>query len=204
MDTPHGLITFRLGVATRNRPGDQTGDTVRGARLGLGIDLGQAIRSELGDVEKDVLARVYAHGPWRKVIFVKLLAELHGFQASDAARFIQGVIVIQREIVFLLLVDRDPEPLGVPNHRRVPVGDEIKELDRVDVLLIVEQELTCLVRLLARLAGEAVKGHDMVPDSRARRELEIILDHGLLDVLVHEVQHALIRRLHAVIEGAAA
>src|SRR5207249_10667461 len=148
VDTPHGLITFRLGVATRNRPGDQTGDTVRGARLGLGIDLGQAIRSELGDVEKDVLARVYANGPWRKVIFVKLFSELHGFQTSEAARFIQGVLGIKWEIVFLLLVDRDPELFGVSNHRCVPVGDEIKELDRVDVLLVVEQELTRLVRLV--------------------------------------------------------
>ena len=58
MDPPHRLIPFRLGVAAGDRPSDQTGDTVGGARLALGVDLRQPVGPELRNIEKHMLAGV--------------------------------------------------------------------------------------------------------------------------------------------------
>ncbi len=151
-----------------------------------------------------MLAGVDPHGPRHKVILVELLAELHRLQTSDPARLVKRVVVVEREIVLLLLVDRDPELLRAPHHGRVAVGHEIEQLDGMDVVLVVEEELPGLLCLAARLPGEAIEGHHVVPDADLGGLAQVVDDHGLLDVLVHQVEHALVGRLHPVVQRAAA
>src|SRR2546425_6639561 len=160
----HLLLAVGFRIAAGDRPRDQPGDT--GSGLGrLRVDLRQPVGAELGDVEETVLAGVDRHGPRREVVLVELFAELHGFEARDPARLVERVVVVEREIVLLLLVDRDPELLRGPHHGRVAVGHEIEQLDGVDVLLVVEEELPGLLRLSTGLAWKAVEGHDVVPDA---------------------------------------
>ncbi len=44
------------------------------------------------------------------------------FRHPHAARLVQGVIIIEREVILLLLVDGDPELLGIARDGRVLVG----------------------------------------------------------------------------------
>src|SRR5205823_5994945 len=174
----HLLIGVGLRVAAGDRPGHATRDA--GSGLGrLRVDLRQAVGPELGDVEEDVLAGVDPDGPRREVVLVELLAELHGFEARDPARLVERVVVVERQVVLLLLVDRDPELLRGPHHGRMAVGHEIEQLDGVDVLLVVEEELPGLLSLFSGLPWEAVEGHDVVPDADLRGLAQVVDDHGL-------------------------
>ena len=151
-----------------------------------------------------MLAGIHPHRPGLKIVLVEFFAELHRIHAGQGARIVQGVVIVQGQIVVLLLVDRNAEFLRVPHHRRMAIGHKVEELHRMDHRLIVDDELAGLQRLVSRLAWEAVEGHHMVPDPRLGRLMEVVLDHALLGMLVHEVQHPLVRRLHPIIKGAAA
>src|SRR2546428_11860777 len=136
----HLLLAVGLCVAASDRPGHETRDA--GSGLGrLRVDLRQPVGPELGDVEENVLAGIDSDGPRREVILVELLAELHSLEARDPARLVERVVVVERQVVLFLLVDRDPELLRGPHHGRVAVGHEIEQLDGVDVLLVVQEEL---------------------------------------------------------------
>ncbi len=58
-----------------------------------------------------MLAGIDPHGPRLKIVLIELLAELHGVETGQADRLVERVIVVERKIVLLLLVDRDPELL---------------------------------------------------------------------------------------------
>src|SRR5439155_21811023 len=123
----HLLLAVGFGIAAGDRPGHETRD----AGSGLGrfrVDLRQPVGPEFGDVEEDVLAGVDPDGPRREVVLVELFAELHGFEARDPARLVERVVVVEREIVLLLLVNRDPELFRTAHHGRVAVGHEVEQL----------------------------------------------------------------------------
>src|SRR5256712_10238698 len=125
----HVLLAVGFGVAAGDGPGHETRD----AGSGLGrfrVDLWEPVGPELGDVEEDVLAGVDPDGPRREVVLVELLAELHGFEARDPARLVERVVVVEREIVLLLLVNRDPELLRGAHHGRMAVRHKVEQMHR--------------------------------------------------------------------------
>ena len=59
---------------------------------------------------------------------VSVFAELHRIEARERAGVIQRVVVVQREIVLLLFVNRNAELFRLPHHGRVAVGHKIEQL----------------------------------------------------------------------------
>src|SRR2546422_2301291 len=123
----HLLLAVGLRVAAGDRPRDQPGNT--GSGLGrFRVDLRQPVGAEPGDVEEDVLAGVDSDSPRREVVLIELLAELHGFEARNPARLVERVVVVEREIVLLLLVNRDPELLRGAHHGRMAGRPKVEQL----------------------------------------------------------------------------
>ena len=81
------------------------------------------------------------------------------------------------------------------------IGHEVKQLDGMDVGTVVEQELPRLFGFFPGFARESVKRHDVVPNPHLRGFPQIIFNHALPCVLIHEFQHAFISRLHPVVQG---
>ncbi len=86
----------------------------------------------------------------------------------------------------------------------MPIRDEVKQLDRMDVRLIIENELSRFFRLLPCFAGEAVERHHVIPNARVGGLLQVVLDHGFLDMLVHQAEHTLVGRFHSIVQRTAA
>ncbi len=150
-----------------------------------------------------MFAGVHPHGPRLKIVLVELFAELHCVQTGQADRLVECVVVVEREIVFLLLVDGDAELLRVPHHGSVPVGDEIKQLDGMNRGLIVQDEPSRVFGFLASLAGEAVERHHVIPDAHPGCLAQVVLDDGFLDVFIHQAEHPFVGGFHSIVQGAA-
>ena len=97
------------------------------------------LQPEPRDVEKDIFADEQAQIPARIVVPFEFLE--HPLRLFDAHPVLHRVVVVERQIPFRILVGRHAPLLRMFRHRVMPAKIERAEPERMDMVLVLLQEL---------------------------------------------------------------